>query len=116
VLGVPLAASACVLVAAACESSGGGGDCFPPEHGPSSPSCAGYDVGLVCPVGTSAWYTCLCTQGGSDAGQTWVCAPAGSSLTGGGGGSGGSGGGGAGGSAGGSGGSGVGGDAGADGG
>jgi hypothetical protein len=94
-LGVMLAASAC-LIAVACESSGGGGDCFPPEHGPNGPSCAGFDVGLSCPVGVTAWYSCVCTQGaGTDAdggaSQAWVCVPAGSSNAGGGG-SGGSGG------------------------
>ena len=108
-----IAAAAACTIAVACESSGGGSDCFPPEHGPSSPSCAGFDLGLTCQVGTSAWYTCVCSKGGTGQSQTWVCAPAGATLTGGGG-SGGSGGAGTGGSAASSGGSGAGGDAGAD--
>ena len=90
---VALAAGA---LAGACESSGGGSDCFPPEHGPNGPSCTSFDVGLICPVDLASWYTCTCTAGGPDAGadagngatQTWVCMPTGGGS--GGGGSGGS--------------------------
>ncbi len=94
-----LAVTAC-LIAAACESAGGGGDCFPPDHGPTGPSCAGFDVGLSCPVGGVAWYTCVCSPGasGKSSDQTWVCNPAGSMSAGGAGGAGGSGGAGTGGS------------------
>jgi hypothetical protein len=103
-LGALLTLSVC-LIATACESSGGGGTCFPPEHGPSAPSCAGFDLNLSCPVDIATWYTCVCTAGGAGTGgsagtgsgsaaQTWVCGPTGTSLggAGGAGGSGGSGG------------------------
>jgi hypothetical protein len=98
-IGAAAAITAGALVPA-CESSGGGADCFPAEHGPSDPSCTGYSLGLRCPVSITPFYTCVCTAGGPDAGadagsgpaQTWVCAPAGATGTGGGGGGGGSGG------------------------
>jgi hypothetical protein len=61
-------------LAGACESSGGGAACFPPEHGPDDPSCAAFTVGLSCPVDVAPWYTCVCTASGST--QTWVCSPA----------------------------------------
>jgi hypothetical protein len=72
---IALVAGALALTGA-CESSGGGAACFPPEHGPSDPSCAAFSVGLSCPVDLAPWYTCVCTAAGST--QTWVCAPAGS--------------------------------------
>ncbi len=76
-VGLTLAALTACWIAASCESSGGGGDCFPPEHGPSNPSCVGFDLGLTCPVG-EAFSTCVCTATtGADAGtaQAWVCVP-----------------------------------------
>jgi hypothetical protein len=63
------------VVSAACDSSSGGSSCFPPEHGPADTSCAGFDLGLSCPVGVTPFYTCTCTKSGSA--QSWVCAPAG---------------------------------------
>jgi hypothetical protein len=79
-----LALAVCAIVAA-CVSSGGGGDCFPSDHGPSEPSCAAFDLGLTCPVGT-AWFSCVCEQvAAADAGtaQQWVCAPVGTTGNGG---------------------------------
>lgn len=75
------------MVAGACESSGSGNTCFPPEHGPSDTSCADFTVGLSCPVSLSPFYTCVCTTvasddagsgdaGSSGSGQEWVCSPA----------------------------------------
>jgi len=89
-VGAVLALAGCWL-AAACSSSGGGSSCFSPVHGPADTSCAGFDLGLTCPVDLAPWYTCTCTPG-SGTTQTWVCTPATSS--GGGGGAGGSAGGG----------------------
>ncbi len=74
-VGAILAVAACWL-ALACSSSGGGTSCFSPVHGPDGTSCAGFDVGLSCPVNLVPWYTCVCTQGAGTA-QTWVCSSAG---------------------------------------
>jgi hypothetical protein len=92
-VGAALALTACML-AWACQSSGGGADCFAPEHGPADPSCAGFVVGLSCPVNITAPIDCVCTQGAAaataagllDAGpssQTWVCTSVDSPGTGG---------------------------------
>lgn len=85
-VGAILALAACWL-AAAC-SSNGGGSCFSPVHGPGGLSCAGYEVGLSCPVDLADVYTCTCTQG-SGTTQTWVCTAAGAGGAGGAGGTGG---------------------------
>ncbi len=80
-IGLGVALLACWL-AVACESSGGGSTCFPAEHGPSDPSCAGFDLGLTCPVDLTPWYSCTCTA--ADAGaQAWMCGMAGATDTGG---------------------------------
>ncbi len=77
-LGAALAITASMLVWA-CESPGGGGDCFPPEHGPDGPSCVGFAVGLSCPVSLGPYYTCTCTKSSADTGadagppQVWDC-------------------------------------------
>ncbi len=59
-----------------CEPNATGATCFAPEHGPSAVSCAGFQVGLSCPVDVQPWYSCVCTQSGSS--QSWVCMPSGS--------------------------------------
>lgn len=79
-IGAVLVLAAGALVGA-CVSNGGGAACFPPEEGPSEPSCAGFTPGLICPVGLAAYYSCVCA--GSGAAQTWSCAPSGSTSTGG---------------------------------
>jgi hypothetical protein len=93
-VGAVLVLLACVLPVA-CDSNGGGSNCFPPEHGPADPSCAGFDLTLTCPVDLASWYSCTCTATGTT--QTWICTPASTGAGGGGGGGAGGGGGGTGG-------------------
>src|SRR5262249_52463352 len=72
-LAAALTLSACLL-AWACESPGGGDSCFPPEHGPPGPSCDGFTVGLVCPVGISPWCNCTCNKPvAKGMPPAWVC-------------------------------------------
>lgn len=81
IVGMILALAAAAL-AAACDSAGGGAKCFGPAYGPPEPSCAAFDVGLTCPVGSEPFYTCVCTK--TDDGQTWVCSPGAGTTSGGG--------------------------------
>jgi hypothetical protein len=90
---VAAAVSSWVGASFACSSStGSGSDCFSPVEGPSGPSCAGFTVGLSCPVDLQPYYSCVCTAT-SKTDQEWVCMPSGTGgASGGASGSGGSGG------------------------